>query len=177
MTPVLVTAPASPVVSVPDLKLFLRVDSADEDSLIADMEAEAVAYLDGWKGVLGRAILAQTWAQEFEGWGCLRLRLPDVISVTVTGYDANGGAVPPDLAQLKWDQFGAFVDAAGGSAAKVRVEYVCALPAQQLPSARFVVKSLVSHWYFNREAAASGSMTQVPMAAEAVIDALRWRQF
>lgn len=63
--PVLVTPPADPVVSLSDLKDHLRVDADDENDLIEALEQAAVAHLDGWHGILGRAIMAQVWSQSF----------------------------------------------------------------------------------------------------------------
>lgn len=57
----LVTGPATPPVSLEEAKLHLRVDTADDDTLIEGLIDAAVAHLDGYSGVLGRAMIAQTW--------------------------------------------------------------------------------------------------------------------
>lgn len=91
---VLAAAPAVPVLSTADAKLYLRVTSAREDLEIADLVAAATAWLDGKDGVLGRAILEQTWTLYldcFPACRVLSLPLPPLISVeSVTYVDQNG---------------------------------------------------------------------------------------
>ena len=173
--PSLVTAPASPIVSIFDMKAHLRVTHDLENDLITGYIGAATAYLDGWKGVLGRAVVSQTWREDFDGFGDLRLSLPDVASVVVTAADADGGAVAVDEATLKQDLCGHYVEASGGSAATVSVQYVAGMPAQQLALAAMVVKLLVAHWYTNREAVGA-AMVEVPMGAQTMIDAVRWNR-
>lgn len=176
MTLTLITPPASPVVSLADLKLHLRVDHADEDALIAQLEAAAVGYLDGWRGVLGRAILSQVWRQEFCAWGMLPLALPDVSSVAVTYLDANDAEQPASSAGLRAVPAGFVVDAEGPSASRIFVNMTCAMPLAHLAVTRTVIKMLVGHWYNHREAVAGGAMDNVPMAVEALMASLRWNR-
>ena len=68
MTLHLVTAPAADVVSVGDVKAHLRVDGDDEDAVIADMIGQATAEIDGRDGLLGRALMTQTWRLLLPGW-------------------------------------------------------------------------------------------------------------
>lgn len=171
--PVLVTPPAAPVVSLADLKAHLRVDHADEDALITSLQAAAVAHLDGYKGVLGRAINSQVWRQEFEAGEPARLAMPDVTAITATGFD-DAGAEVPIVATLKADYCGAYVEVTG-SYAKLRVDFTCAMAAQQVPAAQAAVKLLVGHWYAHREAVVAGvSVATLPMAVGALVMAMRW---
>ncbi|MEH7827111.1 head-tail connector protein [Gemmobacter denitrificans] len=171
--PVLVTAPTDPVVALEDLKLHLRVDHDDEDDLIEALQAAAVAHLDGWKGVLGRAIKAQTWRQEFTSSETARLALPDVSAITATGYDAEGETVAVTTT-LKSDYRGHYVEVTGPYDT-VRIDYTCAMAAQQLPAAQAAVKLLVGHWYENRESVVIGqSVSNLPLAVEALVTAMRW---
>jgi uncharacterized phiE125 gp8 family phage protein len=90
--PVLVTPPSETPVSLTEAKAHLRVDHSDEDSEIEIYLKSAVSALDGLSGVLGRAMVTQTWrvdAARFPG-GILRLPLPDVSSVSVAYTDQNG---------------------------------------------------------------------------------------
>lgn len=174
MTPELVTPPVGQVVSIDELRAHLRVDGTDEDALIASLQDAAVGHLDGWRGVLGRAILPQTWRQAFDGWGTLRLALPDVTDVTVTYTDAAGDEQPATTSDLQRDYRGPYVVAAGPDTARVTVTYVCAMPVEQLPVVQAVVKMLVAHWFQHREAAGP-SMAETPMAVQSLVDAMRWR--
>ena len=63
--PVLVTAPAALPVSVPDVKGALHVDGTDRDAEIERLIKSAVAHYEGWSGVLGICLVAQTWRQDF----------------------------------------------------------------------------------------------------------------
>lgn len=173
--PVLVTAPTLDAVSIAAARLHLRVDSREEDTQIADLINAAVAYLDGWGGVLGRGIMPQTWAEEFAGWGDLALSLPDVTEFTVVGIDAAGAEVPAASSALAKTRGGWVVTCAGGAVAKVRVTYQVALPAPRLPAAQAIIKLLIGHWYEHREAVVTGAgAVDLPMGASAMISALRW---
>ena len=56
-----ITAPAAPLISLSEAKLQCRVDGDAEDGLISDYIAVATAYLDAKDGVLGEALVTQTW--------------------------------------------------------------------------------------------------------------------
>lgn len=171
--PILITAPAEPVVPLNDLKAHLVVEHSHHDALIAALEASAVAHLDGWHGVLGRAIKAQVWRQEFVAGEVARLLLPDVTAITVTALDAAGEAVHVE-AELKTAFRGPYLDVTG-SYATLRVDFTCAMPATRLPAAQAVVKLLVAHWYANREAVVTnGNVVALPMAVSALVTAMRW---
>jgi uncharacterized phiE125 gp8 family phage protein len=176
MTMTLITAPTQRVVETAALMAHLRVTSDDERALVEAMEQAAVAHLDGWRGILGRAIRPQTWKQEFTGWGTLRLAMPDVSAITVTGLDADGGEVTATRADLRADCLGPYVLTEGPAVDRVFVQFTCGLPVQQLPAVQAAVKMIVGHWFDNRSAVIEGAMTEVPMAATALIGAMRWRQ-
>lgn len=93
LSPVLVTPPAALPVDLADVKAHLRIDTAEEDQLIDTYLTAAVARLDGWKGVLGRCLVTQTWRQSFSEWpasGILRLPLAPVASITSVKYSDAG---------------------------------------------------------------------------------------
>lgn len=173
---ILVTPPSAPVVSVADLKSYCQVDFSDHDGLLAQFEASAVGYLDGWAGLLGRAILSQVWRQEFCGWGNLRLALPDVSVVAVTYLDANNAEQPATTAVLRPTSSGFIVEADGPESDRIFVNMTCAMTLHHLQATRTVIKMLVAHWYKQREAVAEINMMKVPMAANALINGLRWQR-
>jgi uncharacterized phiE125 gp8 family phage protein len=90
--PVLVTPPAEQPVSLAEAKAHLRVTSNDDDVLIGSLIKAATAKLDGYSGILGRALVTQTWAVDLDRFGDrLRLPLRPVQSVaTVQYYDTAG---------------------------------------------------------------------------------------
>lgn len=168
-------APTVPVVSIEELRTALRKTSSIEDDLVVALEAAAVAHLDGYDGVLGRAIMPQKWRQDFDGWGDLRLALPDVSAVTVTAKSPTGVDVAPDAVELRRDGGGWIVFCSGPAVASVSVEMTVALPEAKLPAVKAAVKMLVGHWYVSREAA-GGALSEIPLGVSALIAPLRVQQ-
>ena len=58
----LVTAPSTSPVTLAEAKSQLRVDFSDDDTLIQRLIDTATSFMDA-QGVLGRAMIQQTWAQ------------------------------------------------------------------------------------------------------------------
>jgi uncharacterized phiE125 gp8 family phage protein len=54
-------APATGVITLPDARAHLRVTESAEDSVIQGFIDAASAYLDARDGVLGEALVTQTW--------------------------------------------------------------------------------------------------------------------
>ena len=92
LSPILNKAATLEAVSLEEAKRHLRIepDVTEEDSEIEEMIGAAVDYLDGYSGVLGRAIMLQTWSQEYtQPTGDLILPLGPVQSVvSVSSGDA-----------------------------------------------------------------------------------------
>lgn len=118
-----VVTPAAPLLDAAAVKAHLRIDTADDDGLIADLVAAVTADLDAATGWLGRALGQQTLkltASHFPGCGdavdwrmCaqpwatfhpdeIRLPCPPVQSVTGVSYVTAFGGVatlpPPTYA-------------------------------------------------------------------------------
>lgn len=55
-----VVAPAVPALALADAKAHLRVDTSSEDALIGALVADAVARVDGPRGI-GLCLITQTW--------------------------------------------------------------------------------------------------------------------
>lgn len=87
------TAPTEAPVTLDQVKQHLRVDHNDEDTLIATYIAAAVSYLDGLSGILGRAMVNQTWELYYDAFPCGPLQIPlgPLLSVSTVEYaDAAG---------------------------------------------------------------------------------------
>lgn len=160
MTPVRTAAPADPVVSLQDLKAHLRVDSDDDDMLITAYQAAAVGWLDGYRGVLGRCIMPQTWAVTYDAPGTYRLPFPGVQAV-----EADAGT-----ATLSHDALGSLVTLTEAAT----VTLTAKAPDDILASVQMIVKLMVGHWYANREAVTQGSFAELPMAVNALLAPIRW---
>lgn len=164
--PVLATPPTEPVVPIADLRAHLRVVGTHDDAVIQSLHDAAVAHLDGWKGVLGRAIRSQVWRVTVEGPGPHLLPMPDVTAVTATA-----GGDPVVVAQALTFR-GVEVTLPQGTVEAV-VTFTCEMPAQQRAAAETAVKLLVGHWYEHREAVGP-AMQETPMAVDMLVGALRW---
>lgn len=73
LAPVRTVAPANMPVSLAEAKAHLRVDHDDQDDLISAQIKAATAWLEGYSGILGRALVTQTWRQDF---GSFANRIP-----------------------------------------------------------------------------------------------------
>lgn len=114
LSPVRTSAPADTPVSLIEVKARCSVESNDRDAELQLLLDDAVSYLDGWTGILGRAMVTQTWRQEFCGFtSCLRLPVGPVASVTsVAYYDADNAAqtLADTVYVLRTDALGAYLD-------------------------------------------------------------------
>jgi len=92
--PILVTPPTTMPVTLEEAKLHLKVEGDEENGLINGLIAGAVSYLDGWTGILGRALVEQTWRQDFDMFGCtMRLVLGPVSEIVSITYRNAAGQV------------------------------------------------------------------------------------
>jgi uncharacterized phiE125 gp8 family phage protein len=110
LAPVRTVAPTEDPVTLAEAKAHVRVDHADDDSLITALIAAATNHLDGYTGILGRALITQTWRQDFAAFAPkLRLALRPVASVTsVTYFDGDNTSQT-----LSASIYGLFEDGAG----------------------------------------------------------------
>lgn len=96
-----VTAPSALPISVAEAKAQMRVEGNDEDTIIERLINAAVAFVDV-QGVLGFAMITQTWGQ----WvgpnpGTVMLSLGPVQSVSaIKYYDINGTLQTATLADF-----------------------------------------------------------------------------
>lgn len=160
MTPRRVNPPVGALVFLPDLKLHLRVDGDEDDTLIEALEQAAVSHLDGWRGLLGRCTLRQSWEVDYSAAGLHRLPFPDAVSVT-----ASDG-----VATLHHDSLGSLVHVDG----PCTVTAVFELPADALNAVRLIVRLLVAHWYEHREASTAEPLKDTPLAVDALLAPIRW---
>ena len=187
MTTARVTGPATLVVSLPEAKAHLRVDGSDEDSLITGLIRAAVAHFDG-QGVLGRAMITQSWSQWFkQSPGVVRLRIGPFQSLTsVEFYDGDNALQTAMLSDYEIRLDGDFVNVRPKDGFSwpesyvrddaIKITYVAGFgdTAADVPqSIRHAILMTVAHWYEHREAVAEGSFSELPMAVSALLSVER----
>lgn len=189
LKPVRTVAPSAPLISLNDAKLHLRVDHSDDDTLIGNLVSAASSHLDGYSGVLGRALITQTWKIEADGFSDpFRLPVGNFLGVTsVKYYDANNAQQT-----LATSVYAALTDHLG--------PFICLKPSQVWPAIytrrdaveviwtagygptandvpagiRHAALLLIGHWYANREAVVTGdSVAELPLAVKALIEPFR----
>jgi uncharacterized phiE125 gp8 family phage protein len=182
LSPVCTSAPATNPVTLTEAKSHCRVDHTDDDTLIGLLISAATAHLDGYAGVLGRALVTQTWRQDLESFSDpLRLALGPVASITsVTYYDADNAVqtLAGTVYGLFSDEFGAYLalkpdqtfPSVYSRRDAISVTYVAGVADSAVPAPiKHAILLMVGHWYANREAVAPGQMYDVPMAVDALI--------
>lgn len=110
LKPVRTIAPAAEVVTLPQLKSHCRVDFTDDDADLQAFLETAIEALDGYSGILGRALINQTWRQDASRFcDMMRLPLEPLVSIaSVTYYDADNVQQT-----LSTDVYGSYTDARG----------------------------------------------------------------
>jgi len=89
----LIAAPAATPLTLDEVKSQVRETTNDRDAELTAMLAAATTQLDGRAGVLGRALVTQTWELMLDAFPCgvIELPLPPLQSVTSISYvDADG---------------------------------------------------------------------------------------
>lgn len=184
LKPVRTVAPSEDFITLGEAKAQCRVDHNDEDTLIAQLVSAAITYLDGYSGVLGRAVVTQTWKVETDEFCDDEIRLPlgDLISVTSVKYYN----VSNSQTTLATSVYGAYTDDRGPY---LELKFNQTWPdvydredaveiiwqagygaATAVPAAiKQAALLMVGHWYKNREAVTEGALTEVPLAASALI--------
>lgn len=174
MTVLSLVTPPPPLLTVAEVQEHLRAPAGHEDGLYAHMLAGAEALIDGWTGILGRAVLSQVWRQDFTGSaGRLRLAMMDVVSVEVKAFDGAGDLIPGTVWTLGRDACGWYVDLTAPAAERSEVECTCAMPVHLVPRVKAAVKMILGHWNLNREAVTASTMSEMPLGAMALLQPLR----
>lgn len=114
--PILVTKPSARPVLVETVREVCRVDDDVSDARLEDLIDVATAEFDGYGGCLGRALIKQTWRQDFLGaCGAYRLPFPDVDEASAVWRSTSGSSTMAAVV-LDEDVIGPFVSVQGWSA-------------------------------------------------------------
>lgn len=173
MTSYLLAGPAVEPVSLAEAKAWLKVETGEEDGLIATLVAAARLHIEG---VTGRALIMQSWRKLLDDWpadGTIRLPVTPLAALTaITAYDPDGADHAIGLAQITMDgealRLPPVVDGAPALRARqgIEIDYVAGFgdaPDDVPADLRQALLVLVAHWYENRDAViVAGSGAVVP---------------
>lgn len=182
-----VTPPVAAPITLAEARTHLRSDTsfapdAAEDALITGLIDAAVNWLDGWTGVLGMALMPQTWEMALDAFPNLEIMVPlgPVISVASISYtDAAGAAQVLPGASYSIDVQGArvrpvdFWPVTATSMAAVKIRWVAGQGCP--PAIRAAILILIGHWYgAGREPVVTGTIAQeVPLTVATLIAPFR----
>lgn len=195
-----ISAPAEYVISVDELVEHLKLDSDDDRDYIEALLQSAIDHVDGKYGVLGKALIPQTWEYTLDMFpaGAIALPLPPLIKVDSVDYDIESGDdATVDVANYFVDTAsvpGRIVPVDGFSwpsvpcaPGAVRIVFTAgheqigesvgessgSIPSSAVPaSIKHAIKLIVADWYKNREdrVLLSGPHVNIPTAAKALLD-------
>lgn len=181
-------APAAEPISRDDAKEHLRVTHTDDDDYIDALIAAARARLDGITGILGRALIDQTWTlelDEFPANGEIRIPLAPLSSITQIDY-RDADSVSQTLATSVYTttkrngvsyvvrKDGQSWPAIDNDPDAVTVTFVAGYgeAGSDVPPALIAAMKLhIGHMYENREAVVVGTIaSDLPLGYEALVD-------
>jgi len=182
LVPVMITPPTNRPVTLDEAKAALKVEHNDDDALIDAFIDAAVSHLDGYSGILGQALLTQTWRQDFSCFA-KRLRLPfgpasAVVSLTYYDADNELQTLSSSVYCLLSDVRGPFVQLQYGQSwpshvsrdDAISVSFTVGRSDDLLPPAiRAALLMLVGHFYENRGFDADGSKVTLPRSVDALL--------
>lgn len=88
------TAPTDLAVDEALVREHIRIDDG-ENYLVKTYIRTATAYLDGWTGILGRALMPQTWTMTLSAFpaDCIRIPMGPVTSIASVKYKDDIGVL------------------------------------------------------------------------------------
>lgn len=114
LRPTLSSGPAAlTFLTLAEAKAHCRIDHSDDDALITSLVNAVESYLDGYSGILGRALINQTWVQSLCDF-CDPTRLPVGIASSITSityFDLSNvqQTLATSVYQLLTDDRGSYV--------------------------------------------------------------------
>lgn len=183
------TPPGIMPVTLGEAKAHCRVDHADDDAQIIALIAAATSYLDGYQGIMGRALIEQEWELYYDTFPCGDLKIPlgNLLSITSVEYvdpttllyvtwaasNYEVDIYSPDGWVIAADSWPTIADTSNAVRVTFKAGYGGA--AAEVPAAvRHAILMIVGHWYNMRETVIIGeTAAQLPLAADALIAPFR----
>lgn len=181
MRPILLTPPAAEPVTLADAKLYLRIDTVDEDDLIRTLITASRLLIEA---ASGRLLIHQTWRLVMDAWpasGTARLPLAPVSQIVAARvFNAQGvptlvaasalaletGADPPAI----WVQ--ASVPGPGRTLAGIEIDLLAgygAVAAAVPEPFRQAILMMVARWFEQRGDAGQRGDARLPADVMALI--------
>ena len=177
----LLTPPAVEPLTLAEAKAYLRVETGDDDELIASLIGAARAHIES---ATRRAFITQTWRLVRDAWPAdgriAVVPMPLIRLIEARVFDGDGAARVVDPQHFSVDTAQALLAFArgalpapgrliGGIEIDVEVGYGASADAVPAPL-RQGVRLLVAHWYEHRAIAAVGqAVTPLPTSIAALI--------
>lgn len=89
-----ITPPDGYPVTLAEVKAHVRTEEfTDDDAALERLISEETDHLDGWQGILGKALKPQTWELSLDQFPCGAIQIPlgPLIEVTSVKYDDEDG--------------------------------------------------------------------------------------
>lgn len=179
------TAATDKPVTLAEVKAALRISTSDDDTMLDLWIAAATDYVDGPNGLLGKAIVQQTWtqSQRLPGTVTLDLKLLPVISISeITYFDADNvsqSLTVSDFDLVKSEDW-AYLKPKSGVSWPTTYDRDDALTVKAVigfgdqaaaPAAiKAAVMMLVGAWYQNPEATTVGTLSSAPLGFNELIN-------
>jgi uncharacterized phiE125 gp8 family phage protein len=176
----LLTPPAAEPLSLAEAKAFLRLETADDDPLIAAFISTARLHVETQTGL---ALITQSWRMVLDCWpakGRIAVRpapLQVLIAARVFDFDGESRTVDPQafvpdtststLSFIPWA-----LPMPTRIAAGIELDFIAGFgdAADDVPDPlRQAIRLLVAHWHENRAAIAGAATAPVPTNAAALI--------
>lgn len=185
MAAILLTPPEAEPLSVSDAKAYLRVETDDDDVLIASLIAAARSHVEA----LGRcALLTQNWRLVLDSWppdGRIKPKLAPLSAVAAARvYDGAGTAHAADVESFVLDAAQGVIAVRpcvmpqpGRVTAGIEIDVIAGFgdAGSDVPQALMqALRMLLAHWYDNRGMIAIGAnIVVMPPSVNALIASYR----
>jgi len=181
-------APTGLPVTVDQVKYDLRLDGADDDTAIGELISDAVDALSGPGGLLGRALMTQTWEMSvpYPDHDRIMLRLlPAASVVSISYYDGADTVQALDVTDFilyATDEWGYIQPKIGKSwpatacrPDAITVTYVAGYgDAAAVPGGiKRAIRLMAAHWFESPVATTDKQMYEVPMGAQMLLQQYR----
>lgn len=184
----LVTPATLEPLTLQQAKDHLRVEHADDDSVIEPLIPTARLHVEGREGIYGRALLTQTWDWTLPGFPRRRdlqllVPLPPLQTVDSVQYiDTAGDPQTWDAAEYRADvtetpgtlepAYGFDWPQAQAISAAVTIRFTAGWgvnPEDVPETIRWALLLMIGHWYTHRETASPDDLKEIPLGAQALL--------